>query len=287
MSESFNMFKELVRAYTLPMSVAPFLVALCISYNPINIITSPFLFASLLILLSVLSIHMFVNLFDDYFDIKQKLKKGINLAEINFKSKRKARLILNGTYSLAQVEQILVMLLIIPVISLLFFFIIRGAIILPYAILAFLSGIFYPLSSKFGLSEIIVGIMFGPLLILGTILALNGYIPTGAVMVSISSGIITTILHITHGIMEFEYDKDKGKKTLAVMVDNKYLTINLISILILIAYFILFLFAKDTSHIIRYGIVPVLTSVYIAYKLIVSIYDYIVGPLYIDVSCCK
>ncbi|HIT55974.1 TPA: prenyltransferase [Candidatus Galligastranaerophilus intestinigallinarum] len=270
--------KELLRTYSLPMSVAPFILALCCSIKTpfvFGILDNSFFLNAILLLIGIILIHLTGNLFDDYLDVKSALDAGIPLNEINFKNKKKARLILNKTYSLKTVEIILISMLISAFIIGLYFISQRGFTILSYMIIAVILCSFYPISSKYGLSEIVIGAIFGPLLINASYFALTGQFDPKVFVFSIASGIMTSVLLITHSLMDYEYDVETGKKTLPVLLNNKNLTINFISFLILISYFLLTL----TSY--RYGvsrlifIIPILCTIPVGYKLIMSLYDYI------------
>ncbi len=270
--------KELLRTYSLPMSVAPFLLALCCSVKTpfaFGILDSTFFINAILLLIGIILIHLAGNLFDDYLDVKSALDAGFSLNDINFRNKKKARLILNKTYSIKAVEKILIIMLILAFIIGLYFISQRGFTILSYMIIAVILCSFYPISSRYGLSEIVIGAIFGPLLINASYFVLTGQFDPKVFNFSLSSGIITSILLIAHSLMDYEYDVEYGKNTIPVILKNKNLTINFISFLILISYFILAL----TSY--KYGmsklifIIPILLTIPVAVKLVLSLYDYI------------
>ena len=270
--------KELLRTYSLPMSVAPFVLALCCSIKtPLSfgILDSSFFINAILLLIGIILIHLAGNLFDDYVDVKSGLDAGFSLNELNFRNKKKARLILNKTYSIKAVEKILIIMLIFAFIIGLYFISQRGFTILSYMMIAVILCSFYPISSKYGLSEVTLGVIFGPLLINASYFTLTGQFDPKVFFFSISSGIITSILLIAHSLMDYEYDIEIGKKTVPVILENKNLTVNFISFLILISYFLLTLvsYRYEVSRLIF--IIPILLTLPVAYKLIISLYEYI------------
>ncbi len=272
-----NNLKQLLRAYSLPASIAPLLIAVCCAIKVPHIAGfggHSFLLNTVILFAGIISSHLAGNLFDDYLDVKNALKCGAHMNEINFKNKEKAKLILNGTYSLKQVEKILVILLIIAFMTGVYFIFLKGPVVLFYMTAALVLAAFYPLSSKFASSELTIGIIFGPLLINGAYFALSGLTSPVVFNISIASAIMTSILLIVHSLMDYEFDVNSGKKTLPVLLKNKNLTINFISILIFIAYAILY-FTSIRFNISKWLCIPIILSLPAAINLILSLYDYI------------
>ncbi len=269
-----NNLSELLRAYSLPMSITPFLIAFACAVKTPVFSFDNFLVNSILVLIGVSTAHLAANLFDDYIDVKLALKKGFNLHAINFKNAGKAKLILNETYSIKSVEIILVILSLIAALIGVYFVFLRGPIIAFYMFLTFILCIFYPISSKYGLSELITGVIFGPVMINAVYFALCGRYDMQVFYFSAASGLATIVLLICHSLMDYELDVENGKKTIPVLLENKNLAINVISMLILLSYG----FLTATGCYFDYGLLtflPVILTLPIAIKLILSLYDYI------------
>ena len=265
-------FALLVRNYTLLMSVAPYLAAFCISLNDVNANLSYFILNTILSFTGILAIHMFANLFDDYIDIKKQLNKGLMLHQIDFRSKRKAKLILNGTYSMNAVKFILISLVLIAFLTGIYFIITRGLIVLIFMILAIISSVFYPVSTKFGLGEVIVGFIFGPLLINSVYFVLTGNYNINILLISVPVGLITTVLLITQSVMEYDFDKSDGKKTIPVLFGSKGNGVIAILGIILCAYITMIIISITNKNLIY--ILPIILTIPIAYKLIISLNKY-------------
>ena len=270
----FSNFNHLVRGYTLPMSITPFLVALFCAVNSPLFIDNQFLLNSFLVLLGIILAHSAVNLFDDYIDIKSRVKNGENLADIKFHNKRKAYAILNGAFSVKSAELILVALTVSAILCGIYLAHFRGGLIYFYMLLAGLLGAFYPVSSRFGLAELTVGIVFGPLLINGSYFAITGWFDKTVFLISIASGIMAVILLITHSIMDFEHDINKDKKTLPVMLKDKRTCINTTAYLIITAYLIT-IYSGIKGNMGSAILFPIICTIPVSFKLISSLYEYI------------
>lgn len=264
-------FCELTRAYSLPMSISAFLVPFCAAHK---LMPADFWLNSVIVLASIVLLHLAGNLYDDYRDVASYIEKGINPNDINFKNDMKARLILNGTYTLPKVKNIIAALLVIPALAAVYFCFTRGLNILWFVIPAILLAAFYPKSAKCGLQEVAIGLLFGPLLVCGTYYAFMGYFSLRMYNFSMAIGIFTSILLITHGLMDYEYDVASGKKTLPVLLKNKYLTINLILVLILLGLGI-YIYTKLDYCMSFVFYIPVICVIPVARKLLSSLKDYI------------
>lgn len=229
---------------------------------------------ALLILIAIILVHLGGNLFDDYSDVLKELRSGKSLNEINFRNKEKAKLILNKTYSMKTVGKILAVMFAVPILTGIYFTVLKGGVILGLMILSGILCLFYPKSAKYGLGEITVGLIFGPLLINGTYYALTGSFDPQTVYFSIASGLMTTILLMAHSIMDYEYDITTDKKTIPVMIKNKPAAINFIGFVILSAYLFI-IYTVIEYNTCKLFLLPVILTLPLSIKLVNSLYDYI------------
>ena len=96
-------FFELTRAYSALMSLAPWFLALLWAQIYFTSLKD-----ALLTLIGILCVHLATNLFDDYIDVTKELNSGKTLNNIDFGAiNNKAKLILNGTFSLKKVTRII------------------------------------------------------------------------------------------------------------------------------------------------------------------------------------
>ncbi len=270
MKKTILNFLELTRAYSLTVTLASCVVIL--SYAHYSEFFSWINFIIMTIALFI--IHMGANLFDDYIDVKKKLKEGIELNNINFSSfTPKARLITNGTYSLEQVESILKILFTIGILTGVYFTMISGLWVLLFVILGGLLCLFYPISSKYYLAEIIIGLIYGPLIIMGGYFALCGEFNANLALFSTAIFFSTIVLLHTHNIMDWEFDIKENKKTLAILCKTKQKAIEALKYMIIAAYAIIVIGVINLNF--NPNMLYVFLTLPIATKLLESIKDYI------------
>lgn len=273
--EVLKNFLELTRGYTLCMSLIPVLIAFVYYLTQIGGIDFYILLKGFMLIIGIITVHMFANLFDDYLDIQNKLKQNIALSEINFHSKRKARTILNGTFSIVDVEKILISLAVLAGFIGIFFIFGSDIPVISYIILGAILTLFYPFSSKIGLSEIVIFLIFGPLIMNGSYYALASENSLFIHNISIPMGLMITILAIVHSIMDYEFDKPSGKKTLPVML-GKEGSIMVIDGLIVISHIAVILaFSKISLFFAILITLLFIFTGFVSVKLITSLIDYI------------
>ncbi len=262
-------FFELTRAYSLLMSVAPWFLTL--SWAQINYV----LYRDVILtFIGVICVHLGTNLLDDYIDVTKELKRGKALNEIDFGAiNNKARLILNGTYTLGNVTRIIAILYAIAILIGIYYTITVGFSIPVIIALSGVLCLLYPYATKFYSGEIIVGLIFGPLLMSGTYLALCGFLPSKILIMSISVGLLTAALLHTHAIMDWEYDCSVGKNTFCRLFKTKENAILALKVIVWLAYINVILFAT-IGTLDKYTLY-VLITLPIAIELFKSIKDYI------------
>ena len=85
-------------------------------------------------------------------------------------------------------------------------------------------GAFYsapPLKLGFhGLGEIVIGVIFGPLLMIGVFYAASGQVSPEIVWISIPVGLLVMNILYTHSFIEKAGDAESGKKTLALLLGS-------------------------------------------------------------------
>lgn len=211
------------RAIALPQSLLPAILAVCMAAN-----TEGFsLWLGVLAVVGVIAGHLGMNLFDDYFDYKVK-ESGYRdtLNRKGFRARiSKCTYLTSGE---ATLKQLLIACLSFGAITLsigaiIWFF--RGNFILWLALIATAMGISYsgpPLRLSYhGLGELIIGIIFGPLLMAGVYYSACGHWNNSLLFVFIPVGMLVMNIVYSHAIMDYEPDKEVGKKTFAVLLKSK------------------------------------------------------------------
>ena len=262
-------FIELTRAYSLGMTFASCAVIFSYAYYSERFSITNFI----LLIIAISCIHLGANLFDCYIDVKNKLKEGFSFENMVFSNERKARLIRNGTFTLKQVETIFSALFLIGLSIGLFFVFTSGWQILLFALIGGILCLFYPISSRYYCAEIILGLIFGPLVIMGGYYALTSDFNSNLFLLSWTIFFTTIILAHTHSIMDWEFDINNNKNTLAILTKSKENAISALKMMIVASYLIIIVgvLALHFNPKMLY----VFLTLPIATKLIESINDYI------------
>ena len=269
LKQKISNFFTLTRAYSLPMSIAPWFLTMLWAQ-----IYLPAAKDILLTVIGIACVHLATNLFDDYVDVIKELNKGKALCNIDFGTiNNKARLILNGTYPLNKVVRIISILYLFALLIGLYYTItVGGWIPIIIGVCAILC-ILYPFATKYYSGELIVGAIFGPLLMSGTYYALCGLISTRVLIISVSVALLTAALLHTHAIMDWEYDCTAGKNTFCRLFKNKENAITALKVLVWLSY------ANVITFVLTGWLHPnnlyVLLTLPIAIELFKSIKDYI------------
>lgn len=270
LKQSFSNFMELTRAYALPVTFSSCLIIWAFAHYSVNFTYSNFA----LLVFALCCVHLGANLFDDYVDVKMKLKQCGSLDNISFERVvYKARLILNRTFSLPKVVLIFSALFLIALGVGIYFANNVSYGVLIFAAVGAVLAIFYPISAKFYLSEVIIGLIYGPLVINGGYYALTGGFNYGAFICSVAIFFAVIVLLHTDNIMDWEHDIKENKKTLPILYKDKVRAIALLKALIFWSYAVIVI--AVALQILNPKSLYVFLTLPIAVKLPDSMDDYI------------
>lgn len=206
------------RKASLAQSMLPAILAVVIAINEAEFN----IFLAILAVLGVVSAHLGMNLADDFFDYK------VNTAESRKELSRqgiRARIVkypylTSNESTLQDLEKAIVLFLL--------FAAIMGGIILAVrfnwliVLIAFLTlflGISYsgfPFKfSYIGLGELVIGIIFGPLLMMGVYIASANRLDSSVVLASIPVGLLVVNILFTHSFIDKKADESANKMTFA------------------------------------------------------------------------
>ena len=211
------------RAYALPQSVLPALVAvfMAVGHEGFSIVLS------IVAVLGVMLAHLSVNLFDDYFDYQFHSEEVRQQAAAEGMRARiaKSPYLTSGEVTTRQLFIVASLFALAALLLGCFVFIKRGIVPLYIALAAGFLGFFYsgkPIRFCYrGLGELVTGLIFGPLLMAGVHYAACGALNAGVWVVAAAVGIWVINILYTHSIMEISTDKKVGKKTLAEVLKTK------------------------------------------------------------------
>ena len=224
-----NLFQQIgfwfwnTRPQALMQSVMPTIVAICLawSYGGFS------WWLALLAFLGVVLAHSGFNLFDDYFDYrKTKSDYRDHLVHEGFRARiGKCPYLTSGEATVGQllfVSCLLVFLALVCGLVILYF---RGLNILWFILILGFLGLEYsgaPLRLSYhGLGELTIGFIFGPLAMTGVFYAACGVFDPLIVVLSVPIGLLVANILYVHSILDYEPDKKIGKRTLAVLLNNK------------------------------------------------------------------
>ena len=226
------------RPKALPQSLFPAILAVCMAFSHENFS----LYMGVLAVLGVMFGHLSMNLFDDYFDYKVK---GTDFRDKMVREGFRARISKCEylTSGKATLKQLLIACFVFGLISVTFGFFIflsRGIFILYYAIALALLGISYsgkPLKLSYrGLGDLIIGFIFGPLLMTGVYYSACGTFSGAILFISIPVGLLVANIVYVHSIMDYEPDKRVGKMTFAVLLGSKNKMLGVLLSILIISY---------------------------------------------------
>ena len=229
------------RAYALPQSVLPALVAVFMAVGNENFSIG----LSIAAVFGVMLAHLSVNLFDDYFDyqfhsedVRQQTAEEGQRARI-----AKSPYLTSGEVTPRQLFLVASLFALAAILLGCIVFIKRGLTPLYIALAAGFLGFFYsgkPIRFCFhGLGELVTGLIFGPLLMAGVHYAACGTLNAGVWVVAVAVGLWVVNILYTHSVMEISTDKKVGKKTLAEVLKTKPLQLTASAIFNFTPYLIL------------------------------------------------
>jgi 1,4-dihydroxy-2-naphthoate octaprenyltransferase len=233
------------RIFSLPMALLSWLVIFVYAYklggNVLN---------GLVALVGISFAQLATNLFDDYMDYK-------NLPENC--QQAKCAYLKSGNATLNDILKVVSIYLGISCVSGLFLFFRCG---FPVIFLALIGGIFVLMYSKLsqkGLSELSVGVTFGPLLFEGVYFVMTKTFSLTVFVMSIAVVMFTIGLMYTHTVLDFEGDKCANKKTLVCRLNDKSKAINGVFVVYSVGYLftvILSFLLKNTDILLTLVLIP-------------------------------
>jgi 1,4-dihydroxy-2-naphthoate octaprenyltransferase len=226
------------RSTSLPQSVLPAVLAVCIASQ----VPGFSIYMGLLAVFGVVMAHLSLNLFDDYFDYKVKGTEFRDaMARKGFRARiAKCRYITSGEVTLPRLLGVCLIFGAIAFVAGCVIWWFRGNVILWITLAAVLLGISYsgaPLRLSYhGLGEIVIGIMFGPLSMTGVYYAACGSFDGSIVFISVPVGLLVANIVYAHAIMDYEPDKEAGKMTFAVLLKDRRWMLFCLLLLLAVSY---------------------------------------------------
>ena len=222
------------------------------------------IFCGILALIGISFAHLATNLLDDYFDYKKlsSLDCGFSGAPDS-----KCAYIRCGEADLKELLIAISSYLLVALFCGGCLTYIRG-IYVP--ILAFVGGLIvlsYAKLSNCGLSELAVGIAFGPLLFEGVYFVMCGKFSFEIFLLSIAVVVFTVILLYVHTLLDFDGDISSCKKTLCCRIGDKFKALVGLGALLFVGYFFvicLVFFSHNYWYFLSFLTIPYAIQLYYA-----------------------
>jgi 1,4-dihydroxy-2-naphthoate octaprenyltransferase len=175
---------------------------------------------AILTYVGIFCLHSSVDLFNDYWDFK----RGIDLITKRTKFSGGTGVLPDGLLKPKEVYRAAMLLLILGLLIGASFVYIKGFIVALILGFATLSIVLY--SSKlvnFGLGELFVGIK-GTLIVIGSFYVQSDTINSESVFVGVIIGLLSSLVLYINSIPDIKADKEKGRKTLAIVLEKQSAT---------------------------------------------------------------
>ncbi len=226
------------RAISLPQSLLPTFAAVAIASVSEAFMWLP----AVCCIVGVVFAHLGMNLADDWFDYRvQSAEMRKKLASEGIRARMvKYPYLTSGEATPRELLAVSSLFLAIAAVCGVLVAVLRGWDILWFALAGFVIGMSYsgaPLRLGFrGLGELVIFLMFGPLLMTGIYFACTGTISDEIVLMSVAVGLLVTNIVYSHSIMDADHDIKVGKRTMAHLMGSRRGQIVLSGILNVLPY---------------------------------------------------
>lgn len=237
------------RSIALPQSALPCLTAVVLCIGQAGFVW----WLSIPVVLGICAVHLGMNLADDYFDYKHNSRTRADISSTSVRARmEKCHYLGEGKATINQLGWAIVCFLTFAALMGAIAFIAQWLMhgwqaamgIVIYALLGLFVGINYsgkPLELGYhGLGELVIGLMFGPINMMGVQAALTGAPFTWQMLcMSIGIGCMVTNIVYVHSVMEVNADAELGKMTFARLLKSKAIMIIFIGIFAIMPFVML------------------------------------------------
>lgn len=185
----------------------------------------------------VVLLHLATNLFDDiadYISEKRKIDAGLK-TDFNFQA-GKCILIRNNTFSLKETILICFLLFAVCFAIGLYFILYLGTNLLYVIIPTMFICLLYPLLGCLGLGEVLVAIVFSPLIYSGIYYVMTGGFSLNILILSISTGLFAVAVLHNHMLLDYKFDTTNRKITLCRLCGGEKAALNLLIFILTASY---------------------------------------------------
>ena len=218
----FKFWLNNARPISLPQSLLPALTAVALTYGQgqFSVI------AAIASIIGVIALHLGLNLMDDWYDYKVGSAEARQaVANEGFRGRMiKYPYLTSGEATPKELLRVAFSFLAAAALMGVAVIAVRGWMTLAWMAAAIVVGLSYsggPLKLGFrGFGELVIFIMFGPLLMTGVYWAITGSLDFKIVWLSTAVGFLVTNIVYSHSVLDAVPDKKMGKKTMAHLMGS-------------------------------------------------------------------
>lgn len=224
---------ECSRIFSLPTTILSWLAIFTYA-----LIDSGNIWYGILALVGICLAHLGTNVLDDYFDYKSLIKQvDFDKAEyLKNSQKTKCRYLVNGVMKESDILLLVGGYFFSALLIGMFLFFKCGSGIMYFVLAGAIIALIYPFISRICLSEIAVALAYGPALFGGVYYVMTGTYSKSVFLLSVPTMIMTVILLYIHTVMDYEYDCNEGKRTLANSFDSPLDSLIVLKVFLTLAY---------------------------------------------------
>jgi len=186
-----------------------------------------------------------MNLMDDYFDYKVN---NLEHREIVQRAGMRSRIVkypylTDGSATHQQLGQVVIIFGTIALLvgAVIFYF--RGITVIWPVLAAIILGVEYsgpPFKLGYrGLGELVIGTIFGPLLMIGMQITASSEVTLNMILLSIAAGLLVINILFSHSVLDLAADQSVGKKTLASVLGKRWLNMSAVVIFNIVPFIII------------------------------------------------
>lgn len=240
MIEKLKFFFNCSRAFALPVTILSWLTVFVYGLK-----SGGNIWNGLLALIGISLAHLAGNMADDYIDY------GVLSKDENFMSstvETKCCFLCDGTITLSDLKKMIIVCSIIAIIIGVILFFRSGSGVIWLMAAGGILTLTYARFSLIGMSEVIIGLLFGPLMFEGVWYVMKTTFSTKVFVLSVAVVMFTVAFLYIHTLLDFDSDKISHKKTLCCRINNKGKALILFGIFVAAGYIAAILFGFMTSN---------------------------------------
>lgn len=234
----FKFWFNNARPISLPQSLLPALTAVALSYGSQEFSWR----CAIASVIGVMALHLSLNLLDDWFDYRNgSAETRVKVVHEGLRGRmHKYPYLTSGEATSRQLMIAILSFLSVAALMGVIILVQRGWMILGWVAVALVLGVSYsggPLKLGYrGLGELVIFLMFGPLMMSGVYYAITGGLDWKITWLSIAVGLLVTNIVYSHSVLDSVPDAKMGKKTMAHLMKTPAGQIALSALMNLLPY---------------------------------------------------